>query len=83
MPRITSCVALAYFRLVQNWGDVPYYRHVLSGNDEACSLVRTPIATIIPELITDLQNASEKLPVSYGDKYGRATQVAALALKQK
>lgn len=75
--------ALAYFRLVQNWGDVPYYRHVLSGNDEACSLVRTPIATIIPELITDLQNASEKLPVSYGDKYGRATQVAALGFKAK
>ncbi len=42
--------ALAYFRLVQNWGDVPYYRHVLSGNDEACSLARTPIATIIPEV---------------------------------
>ena len=39
--------------------------------------------TIIPELITDLQNASEKLPVSYGDKYGRATQVAALGFKAK
>lgn len=75
--------ALAYFRLVQNWGDVPYYRHPLSGNTEACSLTRTPIATIIPELINDLQNAAEKLPVSYGDKYGRATQVAALAFKAK
>lgn len=75
--------ALAYFRLVQNWGDVPYYRNVLSGNEEACSLSRIPIATIIPELITDLQNASQKLPVSYGDKYGRATQVAALAFKAK
>ena len=41
------------------------------------------IATIIPELITDLQNASEKLPVSYGDKYGRATQIAALGFKAK
>ena len=75
--------ALAYFRLIQNWGDVPYYRHILNGNNEACSLTRTPISTIVPELITDLQNASEKLPVSYGDKYGRATQVAAIAFKAK
>ena len=75
--------ALAYFRLVQNWGDVPYYRHVLSGNDEACSLVRTPYCYHHSELITDLENASEKLPASYGDKYGRATQVAALGFKAK
>lgn len=78
---LPACIGL--FPFGSNWGDVPYYRHVLSGNDEACSLVRTPIATIIPELITDLQNASEKLPVSYGDKYGRATQVAALGFKAK
>ena len=75
--------ALAYFRLIQNWGDVPYYRHVLASDAEACSLTRTPIATIVPELISDLQYAAEKLPPSYGSDYGRATQVAALAFKGK
>ena len=75
--------ALAYFRLIQNWGDVPYYRHVLASDAEACSLKRTPIATIVPELISDLQYAAEKLPPSYGSDYGRATQVAALAFKGK
>lgn len=75
--------ALAYFRLIENWGDVPYYRHVLSGNDEACSLPRTPIAEIVEALVADLQFAAEKLPTSYGTDYGRATQVAALAFKGK
>lgn len=75
--------ALAYFRLIENWGDVPYYRHVLSGNDEACSLERTPIATIVSDLLDDLTYAAEKLPVTYGSDYGRATQVAAIAFKGK
>lgn len=75
--------ALAYFRLIQNWGDVPYYRNVLNGDAEACSLTRTPIATIVTDLLADLQYAAEKLPVSYGSEYGRATQVAALAFKGK
>lgn len=75
--------ALAYFRLIENWGDVPYYRHVLNGNDEACSLSRTPISEIVTDLLSDLSYAAEKLPVSYGSEYGRATQVAALAFKGK
>lgn len=75
--------ALAYFRLIENWGDVPYYRHVLSGNDEACTLSRTPISEIVADLLEDLKYAAEKLPVNYGSDYGRATQVAALAFKGK
>lgn len=76
--------ALAYFRLIQNWGDVPYYRHVLSGDAEACSLERIPIATITSDLLKDLQYAFDKLPVSVsGSEAGRATQVAALAFKGK
>lgn len=76
--------ALAYFRLIENWGDVPYYRHVLSGDAEACSLLRIPIATIKTDLLNDLQYAFEKLPESVsGSEAGRATQVAALAFKGK
>lgn len=76
--------ALAYFRLIENWGDVPYYRHVLSGDAEACSLLRIPIATIKTDILNDLQYAFEKLPESVsGSEAGRATQVAALAFKGK
>lgn len=76
--------ALAYFRLIENWGDVPYYRHVLSGDAEACSLLRIPIATIKADILNDLQYAFEKLPESVsGSEAGRATQVAALAFKGK
>ena len=76
--------ALAYFRLIENWGDVPYYRHVLSGDAEACSLERIPIATIKDDILQDLQYAYEKLPASVsGGEAGRATQVAALAFKGK
>lgn len=76
--------ALAYFRLIENWGDVPYYRHVLSGDAEACSLLRIPIATIKTDILNDLQYAFERLPESVsGSEAGRATQVAALAFKGK
>lgn len=76
--------ALAYFRLIENWGDVPYYRHVLSGDAEACSLERISIETIKNNLLEDLTYAAGKLPASVsGDESGRATQVAALAFKGK
>lgn len=77
--------ALAYFRLVQNWGDVPFYTHVLSGDAEACSLTRTPIDQIKTKILEDLQYASTVLPakVSGDNEAGRATQVAALAFKGK
>jgi len=77
--------ALAYFRLMQNWGDVPYYRHVLSGDAEACSLSRTPIDQIKKDILEDLHFASTVLPdkVSGDNEAGRATQVAALAFKGK
>lgn len=76
--------ALAYFRLIQLWGDVPYYDHVLSGNDEATSLSRTPIAEIKDKIINDLTYAISVLPVSYASAdRGRATQVAAYSFRGK
>ncbi|MDR1369768.1 MAG: RagB/SusD family nutrient uptake outer membrane protein, partial [Dysgonamonadaceae bacterium] len=76
--------ALAYFRLIELWGDVPYFRQVLSGNDEATSLERTPIATIKDDLIKDLTYAISVLPSTLsGSERGRATQIAAYAFKGK
>ncbi len=77
--------ALAYFRLIQNWGDVPFYTHVLSGDAEACSLERTSIGLIKDQIIEDLTYAIGTLPakVASASENGRATQVAALAFKGK
>lgn len=76
--------ALAYFRLIQNWGDVPFYTHVLSGNAEATSLSRTSITEIKTQILEDLEYASTVLPATLSkSERGRATQVAALAFKGK
>lgn len=78
--------ALAYFRLIQNWGDVPYYTHVLEGNAEANSMSRTSIDEIKTGILDDLQYASTTLPDPNSlkkDERGRATQTAALAFKGK
>ncbi|MDH6534166.1 RagB/SusD family nutrient uptake outer membrane protein [Parabacteroides sp. 52] len=73
--------SLAYFRLIQLWGDVPYYRHVLKGHDEAISLSRTPIADIKKDIIEDLTYAISVLPS--GAYKGRATQAAAYGFRAK
>lgn len=49
--------ALAYFRLIDLWGDVPYYENVLDGNKEAFSLSRTPRSTIKDNMLRDLDFA--------------------------
>ncbi|MEJ7766608.1 MAG: RagB/SusD family nutrient uptake outer membrane protein [Chitinophagaceae bacterium] len=48
--------AWAYFHLMSQFGDVPYYRVPLS-TEEILTLSRTPVATIIPELYKDLDEA--------------------------
>lgn len=76
--------ALAYFRLIQNWGDVPFYTHVLSGDAEASSITRTSITEIKEKLMDDLTYAVNNLPATVSDsERGRATSVAALAFRGK
>ncbi len=76
--------SLAYFRLIELWGDVPYFRHVLSGNAEATSLERTPIATIKDDLIKDLTYAISVLPSTLtSSERGRASQIAAYGFRGK
>lgn len=76
--------ALAYFRLIELWGDVPYFRNVLSGNAEATSLDRTPVATIKDDLIGDLTYAISVLPKTLSaSERGRATQIAAYGFRGK
>ncbi|MDR0395168.1 MAG: RagB/SusD family nutrient uptake outer membrane protein [Tannerella sp.] len=77
--------ALAYFRLIQLWGDVPYYTKVLEGDEEAITLSRMPINEIKDNLIQDLTYAVSVLParITSTSERGRATQVAALAFRGK
>ncbi|MDR0575297.1 MAG: RagB/SusD family nutrient uptake outer membrane protein [Tannerella sp.] len=76
--------ALAYFRLIQLWGDVPFYTRVLTGNNEAVTLTRTPISAIKDSLLSDLTYAIETLPETLaGSERGRASQVAAYGFRGK
>ncbi|MDR0540842.1 MAG: RagB/SusD family nutrient uptake outer membrane protein, partial [Dysgonamonadaceae bacterium] len=77
--------SLAYFRLIQLWGDVPFYTKVLEGDNEAITLSRIPISEIKDNLIKDLTYAASVLPakITNTGERGRATQVAALAFRGK
>jgi hypothetical protein len=76
--------ALAYFRLIDLWGDVPYYENILNGNEEAYSLTRTPKATIKDNIIRDLDLAATYVPITISpSQTGRATRVAVYAYRGK
>ncbi len=76
--------ALNYFRLIDLWGDVPYFTKKLDGNAEAYSLTRTPRAAVKDSILADLSYAASVLPEVYtGDNLGRASKVAAWAFSGK
>jgi hypothetical protein len=76
--------AIAYFRLIDLWGDVPYYTNILDGNTEAYSLTRTPKATIKDKILADLDLAATYVPitVSTADQ-GRLTRAAVFGYRGK
>jgi len=76
--------ALAYFRLITLWGDVPYFDKTIL-NDVAMTLPRTPIGEIKDHIIQDLTYAISVLPerISSNSERGRATQAAAYAFRGK
>ena len=78
--------AMAYFRMLNCWGGVPYYDETCDINEQFASLdaPRSSAETIRAYVIDDLTEAIEKLPVQWGDEdYGRATKGAAYALRGK
>jgi hypothetical protein len=78
--------ALAYFRLITLWGNVPHYEHVLDGNDDAYSLSQVPIEEVKDQILEDLDSACVVLPlpaeIPDGDR-GRATLAAAYGFRGK
>jgi len=69
----------AYFELASQWGDVPLYTETVSSATGFQG--KTPAAEIYNVIISDLTEAAQKLPASYGaSDRGRATSGAANAL---
>ncbi len=76
--------AMAYFRLIDLWGDVPYYENVLDGNTEAYSLTRTAKATIKDNILAQLDTAANYIPVTVAKaEQGRATRAAVYGYRGK
>lgn len=74
--------AYAYFYLVQLWGEVPLVLHNIDGDKTP----RTPINNVYAQIVSDLKDASEALPIhtEYAEAdRGRASKGAALAYLSK
>ena len=78
--------AMAYFRMLNCWGGVPYYDESCDINEEFASLnaKRCSEEELRKHIIDDLTEAIEKLPVNWeATDLGRATKGAAYALRGK
>jgi hypothetical protein len=88
--------ALAYFRLVRAYGDVPYINKTIKGRDDAALYTpRTDRRIVIDSIYADLDFAAAVCPQAdqlpgtsetagqFGREYGRITRSAALALKSR
>ncbi len=78
--------AMAYFRMLNCWGGVPYYDETCDINEHFASLdaPRSTAGEIRSHVLDDLTEAIEKLPVAWdAADLGRATKGAAYALRGK
>lgn len=78
--------AYFYFELFRTYGDVPLVTTTLT-NAQANTIERTPADQIVKFIVDELDEIAPNLPVSYttevGSEVGRATRVAAYALKAR
>ena len=73
--------SLAYFYLVQQWGDIPMpLEEVTSASRE---VTKVPAAEVYTQIISDLMEAESVLPARGDTDYGRATKGAAQFLLAK
>ena len=78
--------AMAYFRMLNCWGGVPYYDETCDINEQFANLdsPRSSADEIRGHILDDLTDAIAKLPVRWDDaNLGRATKGAAYALRGK
>lgn len=78
--------AYFYFELFKTYGDVPLVTTTLT-NEQANTIKRTPAADVVKFIVDEIDEIAPHLPVSYatevGGEIGRATRVAAYALKAR
>ena len=78
--------AYFYFELFRTYGDVPLVTTTLN-NAQANNVTRTPVDQIVKFIVEECDAVAPYLPVSYGtevgSEVGRATRVAAAALKAR
>ncbi len=78
--------AMAYFRMLQCWGGVPYYDETCDINEQFDKLDNPRISAdeLRTHILDDLTYAIDRLPVAWGaEDLGRATKGAAYALRGK
>lgn len=78
--------AFEYWDLIARWGAMPIITKSFSINDreEIVGQKRNTYKECIDFLVSELNQAAKELPANWsGDDYGRATSVAALALKSR
>ena len=78
--------AFEYWDLIARWGAMPIITKSFSINDreEIVGQKRNTYKECIDFLVDELDQAAKELPANWsGDDYGRATSVAALALKSR
>jgi starch-binding outer membrane protein, SusD/RagB family len=77
--------AWGYFNLLYQFGDIPYYRAPLNA-EEPFTLKRTPVATIVPDLYKDLDEAVtlfDAANTAAVQAMGKVNKGVALGLKAK
>lgn len=78
--------AMAYFRMLNCWGGVPYYDETCDINKEFATVTnpRSSAEEIRQHVLDDLTEAIARLPISWDNSdYGRATKGAAYAFRGK
>jgi len=78
--------ALCYHDLVSRWGGVPLVtrRFTLDDRDELTTITRSTYKECIDFILSELDQAATELPNTFSGKdKGRATRIAALALKAR
>ena len=78
--------ALEYNDLITRWGGVPLITesYTIDDVDKIKQQVRASYKDCVDFMVEELDQAAKELPASYsGDDYGRATSVAAKALKSR
>lgn len=86
MGQVRFIRAFEYWDLIARWGGVPIITKSFTINDRAeiIDQKRNSYKECINFLVQELDQAAKELPATWsGDDYGRATSVAALALKSR